>query len=75
MSNRSQLFVLAAIAFLSAISWAFFIWGASHLHQIGIAAGGTDPTLALLSERSIWIVVIIWPLTFIGLAVICGHDR
>lgn len=74
--NRSlHIALLIVIALLTAVIWALLLWGVSAFIQL--AVNGTQGSAsALLSESTLWITAVVWPIAFLGLGIVClSNDR
>ncbi|MFY0612747.1 MAG: hypothetical protein JXQ99_14540 [Hyphomicrobiaceae bacterium] len=74
--NRSlHIALLIAIALLTAVFWALLLWGISAFIQLTV--NGTQGSASvLLSESTLWITALVWPIAFLGLGIVClSNDR
>ena len=64
--DPSQIAVLATIAFLNATLWVLIVWALAPVIQA--VTNGAFESFPLLSDRTLWIIGLVWPLSLIGLA-------
>ncbi|MGI9388809.1 MAG: hypothetical protein ACR2O1_02030 [Boseongicola sp.] len=67
--------LLVTIGLLTAVCWAFVLWGVGALIQLSVD-GLPQTASPLISESMLWITALVWPIAFLGLAMVCiSNDR
>lgn len=64
--NPPRMAALAMIGLLNAALWVVLIWALSPAIQV--ATNGVFEPSPLFSDRTLWVLLIVWPASIIGLA-------
>ena len=73
--NLLRIALLASIGLLTAICWALLLWGVGTLIQLSVEHA-PHSAATLISERTLWITAVVWPIAFLALAMVCvSTDR
>ena len=74
-NNLLRIALLASIGVLTAICWALLLWGVGALIQLSVAHA-PHSAATLISEKTLWITAVVWPIAFLALAMVCvSNDR
>jgi len=73
--NLLRAALLVTIGFLTAVCWALLLWGIGTVIQWSVH-GTSHAAPTLITESTLWITAVVWPIAFLGLAVVCAsNDR
>lgn len=64
--NLLRAALLVTIGLLTAVCWALLLWGIGTVIQWSVAGAPT-----LITESTLWITAVVWPIAFLGLAIVC----